>query len=75
MKEQTKYYWNLTRAPFKNSPQTYATCWLPANETLFASGKVDFNGISVGTEIHSFETHVDLPSGVYSDVRQTAKHD
>jgi hypothetical protein len=38
------------------------------NVTLFASGKVDFNGISVGTEIHGFETHVDLPSGVYSDV-------
>jgi len=37
------------------------------NETLFASGKVDFNGISVGTQIHGL-TYVDLPLGIYSEV-------
>jgi hypothetical protein len=38
------------------------------NETLIASGQVDFNGIRVGTKIDDFETHLNLPSTVYSDV-------
>ncbi|MFZ0328645.1 MAG: hypothetical protein WBP64_14880 [Nitrososphaeraceae archaeon] len=38
------------------------------NETVYASGQVDFDGIWVGTQIDRFETYKNLLSGVYSDV-------